>query len=531
MALVDPYGPCPCGLGQKYKWCCQKVEVFAERSQRQLDSGQVESALATLDEGLKTDPGNPWLSLRKAVILVRRQQPAGARPVLEFLLKRHPEHTGARVMLIRVILETEGPIPAIDALQDSLGRADDAERTDLGPAAQLIAMVMAEVGVVPSALKHFELAIQLEGLSGAEIVEPMVRQLESDPKSPIWLRQSYTLTPLPPGAAGAKADRYAQAVAWADEGRWRDAAAAFELLAADGAPGADRNLGLCRLWLGDEAEALKSLRRAVAAQGETVDAVDLECLCQLMLTPGEEDVVERVQHIWPLRGRDALLKTLSGAPDVQAQGRGPLDPDDPNSFEVDEFELLDRPKPAGGLAERIEDQPKIVGRVFVGSETVILDTFDDGRLDDLSAHVRDLAGSAIPPAHPKTKELGKVARTTIRLRPEWWFPEGADPDRLRVLQRQERQHTILGLWPETPMPELGGRSPLQAAADGNARVPLRAALLSIELGNRFFRDGVDFDGLRRRLDPALRADFRRPGPRHQHDRALAARSCRGQRVE
>ena len=67
MASVDPYASCPCGSGQKYKFCCQKVEAYAERAQRLIDSKQFEAALKPLDEGLAKVPGNPWLLTRKAV--------------------------------------------------------------------------------------------------------------------------------------------------------------------------------------------------------------------------------------------------------------------------------------------------------------------------------------------------------------------------------------------------------------------------------------------------------------------------------
>ena len=41
--------------------------------------------------------------------------------------------------------------------------------------------------------------------------------------------------------------RFEQAMAWAEEGLWSSAAAAFDTLSADGADGAaDRNVGLCR---------------------------------------------------------------------------------------------------------------------------------------------------------------------------------------------------------------------------------------------------------------------------------------------
>ena len=70
MALVDPYSPCPCGSDKKFKWCCQKVEAYAERAHRLEDNGQHNAALAAYDEGLAKVPRNPWLLLRKSVLLI-----------------------------------------------------------------------------------------------------------------------------------------------------------------------------------------------------------------------------------------------------------------------------------------------------------------------------------------------------------------------------------------------------------------------------------------------------------------------------
>ena len=63
MALVDPYAPCHCGSGQKYKWCCQSVEAYIERSQRLLDNGQYELAINPLVEGLAKVPDNVSLAV------------------------------------------------------------------------------------------------------------------------------------------------------------------------------------------------------------------------------------------------------------------------------------------------------------------------------------------------------------------------------------------------------------------------------------------------------------------------------------
>src|SRR5437868_2864882 len=109
MAAVDPYSPCPCGSGQKFKWCCQKVEAHAERAQRIFETGQPEAAIKALDEGLHKDPANPWLLTRKAVYQLRQGHSEEAKQSLARVLERDPKHLGASILLTRLVLETEGP--------------------------------------------------------------------------------------------------------------------------------------------------------------------------------------------------------------------------------------------------------------------------------------------------------------------------------------------------------------------------------------------------------------------------------------
>lgn len=100
MAVVDPYSPCPCGSGQKFKWCCQKVEAYAEKAQRLYESGQFEAALAAIDDGLRKVPGNSWLTIRKALYLLLKNRVSEAEPILKAMIASHPEHIGARSMQI-----------------------------------------------------------------------------------------------------------------------------------------------------------------------------------------------------------------------------------------------------------------------------------------------------------------------------------------------------------------------------------------------------------------------------------------------
>ena len=136
MALVDPYSPCPCGSDKKFKWCCQKAEPYVEKSNRLAENGQYDMAIAALDEGLTKVPENPWLLLRKALLLVVQQKPEAATAAVEKVLKRQPDHLGAAVLQTRFALAGEGPVAAAAALQQALSntRAEShrAARQDRG---------------------------------------------------------------------------------------------------------------------------------------------------------------------------------------------------------------------------------------------------------------------------------------------------------------------------------------------------------------------------------------------------------------
>jgi tetratricopeptide (TPR) repeat protein len=504
MAAVDPYAPCPCGSGQKFKWCCHKVEEYVAKSQRLLEGNQVDAALAALDEGLRKVPGNAWLSVRKALILVRRGKSAAARPLLETVIQAQPDHVGAQGLLARVLLEVEGPEAGVAQLQRALTDAPAERRPALATAAQLVGVVLSEMGHVPAACQHLELALNLAGAeAGDETTSTILnalRMLESNPAVSPYLRNPGRLAPAPEGLDDDRRGRFAQALGWAGEGLWSAAAAAFDLLAADGVPAAGRNAGLCRLWLLDDRAAAEALRGYARTLGESPDAVDAEALAQLVTPPADADLVDQVHLIWTLRDRDALEAALRASDRAHFVESGPLDPENPKSFEVDTFELLDRPKPAGALPERVADLPRVRARVHVGREIAILEVLDDGRMEAVSAEFAELAGSAIPPAQPKTKEIGKLPRTSVALRTEWWAPDDITPEEAEARNRQERARILAEVWPTTPMPYLGGRTPDQAAAAGDARVALRAALCQLELSDPLGTGAVDFPGLRRRLN-------------------------------
>ncbi len=347
------------------------------------------------------------------------------------------------------------------------------------------------------------LAIELAG--DDEEVNPQLlsalRMLDADTATSPWLRNDYELAPPPEDLAAAARDQFEQALGWAGEGLWAQAAAVFQALAMDGLAEADRNLGLCRLWMADLDGAYEALRRYLAHTDASVDAVDIEALCQLISPPIPGDRVNNVHLIWTLRDRDLLSNALRASDRIQPRGPGRLQSGAPDqSFEVDVFEVLDRPKPTGELPRDVREMPQIVGRILVARELAILEAHDDGRLERLTNWFVDLAGPAIPPAHPKTREIGKGSRAELAMQPSWWLPDDAPAKLAQDLNRQARVRTVVDAWPETPMPYLNGRTPLEAARDGHAEVALRAAVCQFEFNLEFWREAIDFAALRSRLN-------------------------------
>ena len=503
MAVVEPYAPCPCGSGQKFKWCCQKVEAFADRAERLFQHGQVDAALAALDEGLRKQADNAWLLVRKASYLSAEGKGEAALPILRRVVEVHPDHSGAQSLLIRLLLESEGVRAGIDQFQIALQAIAPDRRGALGVMAQLIAVLLGDNGYFPAALKHLDLSDAIGSTTEelANLAETTRRNIEGNAAISPWLKIAYDLEPAPDDLGGEARAAFDRALALAGDGLWAPAAAIFDSPAVAGSGTvAVSNLAFCRLWLADFAGAAEAFRRSIPGTGESDEEVDREALAQLLATPGKDDLVEQIQWIWPVRNREALLKALREEPDVVEGGVDLFDPNVEDSPEAETFDLLDRPALDRVEGLKIDEVPRVLGRVLVGPEAVALEAYDDDRLGGLGDRFTALAGSSIAPAHPRTKVLGEEQRSTLTFHWSWSLPEGLDPiERIRLeTERQER--ALLDDWTATPLHYLGGRTAVQAATSGGFHRALRAAVLRMEVLGSLGGGDESFAKLRRDLD-------------------------------
>ncbi len=500
MASVDPYSPCPCGSGQKFKWCCQKVEAYAERAQRLVDSGQYQMALKPLDEGLAKVPDNVWLLTRKALIHLHLNQVEAGRQALRVLLEKHPGHLGGSIMMTRLVLETDGPTAGAAQFQQTLSSCPPESHVQLGQLATFAGMVLAQSGFPAAGIKHIELGSQLSS-EASEKIASTLRMILSSPRVSIWEKNPYQLWAPPENVSDQFRESFEQALEWSDQGLWSAAAAGFELLSGGSYAGAvaDRNRGICCLWLADHVAAAAALRRYIARNKPTPDAIDLECLCQVIEPVQTQDLVEFVQMSWPIRNRDALLMALRGDKYFEEGPARHLIIDDPESPEAVRFFLLDRPRITARAGLTSQDIPTIEAEVLVSKDTVALEGFDDGRLDRLIDRFTTRAVPNVPPAHPRTNVIGHESRQQLALFWRSQIPAGISKQESEHLAREQAAFLLREVWPRTVHPALKRRTPLEAAKAGDSETALRAAVRVLELADTHGFEAAQWNELREKL--------------------------------
>ncbi len=499
MALADPYSQCPCGSGEKHKWCCQKVEAYADRSQRLVDTGQIELAIKPLEEGLAKYPASPWLSMRRALILLHLEKDDEAKQAVRAMLAKHPAHVGGLVLLTRLVLETEEPADGTATFQHALSAAKPEQRGALGSLAVYVGSALASQGYATAGIKHLELAQRLG--AAPESAENSLQSIRANPGFSTWEKNSYRLWQVPETAPAEFRKSFDQALGWAEQGLWSAAASAFELLSAGSSAGAlaDRNRGICCLWLADNEAAVQSLRRYISRTSPTLDAVDLESLCQRIQPAKGEAEIEFVHLTWPLRNRDGLLAALRSNKTVEPGSPRNLNAADTSSPQVERFFLLDRPKVDGRALLKRSDMPLIQGEILVGTDNVVLEALDDGRLDALTDRFTAIGVPNIPPAHPRTKVIGHEKAYAIAMSWRWAVPQGLPRDQTVRLNQEQFAHLMAEVWPKTPHPNLRGRTPLQTAKAGDSPLQLRAAIRLLEQSEEDWCDSVDWTHLRQQL--------------------------------
>ena len=497
MAGVEPYAPCPCGSGQKFKWCCHKVESFADRRSGSSTAGRSRRPSRCSTRGLQgagqplaADPQGDHADPPRERRARQSDAPPGPPEEPEALRRPGPADplragdrgAGQRRGMFQQVLSSSPTSPAAALAGPGPGGRPPAGRVS---------------AAIPAALKHLELALAQRRRSRPDAASAS----SSRPPQHLPLAQGpLSLAPAPDDLGGGR------------PGPVREALGAGPLAASGPRPPpvrrpvgprarggeADYQPGPLPALARRRAPA-PSARSATASPelGRSTEAVDLEALCQLIEPDPRRRPGRDVQLIWPLRNREAPPRHPPRPARHRRRGPARIDPEDPSRPRSPTIRPARPPRhrpPRTGKGLTPDQIPRILGRVSVGQEIVALETYDDGRVDSLGDRFTALAGPRDRPGAPQDQG----ARRGLAVEPGpglgMALPRG-DPSRAEAdrLDRSSGPRSSAIVWPVTPMPYLGFRTPRQAAGDGDSLRPApRAVLCSSSRTRRSTEPALDF---------------------------------------
>ena len=268
-----------------------------------------------------------------------------------------------------------------------------------------------------------------------------------------------------------------------------------------------KNIAILSGWLGQHDESVPAWHKYARLDGVPRDeAVEAEALAQMLDAKLRDDEVDAVTVTFTVPDVEKLMESLLSDSRVS---RMPVDPSElagegqppPKAA----FWLLDKPVPASGEDLQREQVPNVLGELYVyGRQTdrdarVEFGMVRDDAFDSRKAALADLCGDLIDKEADEVVD-GSLPKVSAALTWRWRLPDTTSPDKRRELIAEQRRDVMLKRWPELELKALGGKTPRQAAADPQQRIPILAAILLLELANEQNENDFDFNELRRELN-------------------------------
>ncbi|MBX3440329.1 MAG: tetratricopeptide repeat protein, partial [Planctomycetaceae bacterium] len=496
----DPYQLCPCGSGNKLKFCCADVAADMEKLERMLATNQPRMAVQGLEKLYETHPDSQWVRTLLASTLINEDRSEEAKKVLAGLLKQHPEQPFANVLYAHAAFNADGYPECKRAAHRALKHSTKAFPELVGTLTSAIADYFESIGAVLAARQYRVLSLQWarEDMQ-RELFEDLVA-LDGDNNVPYPLRSIRHPEPLNLPASEQGAER--MAARYSAVGCWEEAADALEKLVATYPDNSALwyDIGLFRAWDADRVRAAEAFRKAAQTSDDFDRAVDCEVLAQLL------------ERLDPHRGSSLRIKRFDVASVSQVLSR--LDEAERIARLEDESRGAPPPQSGGPVGKYVilsrsvnhdenfsewtwESVPLIEGRLTIFDRDDQSDQPAQAFVVGLEGEELDRAvdvwltavqGLAQPVEAPSTEEggqgdlqaTGHVPAEELPLRWSGYVPPGAPPEVSRRTIAQRWQTTIHEIWPNTPSAAMAGRTPRECIGDESSRVALAAALIVLD---------------------------------------------------
>lgn len=501
---VDPYSLCPCGSGKKLKFCCTDLVGEIEKIYRLIEGDQSRAALQQTEQSLKKHPNRASLLDIKAMLEMSLDQfEAGAATVEQFL-KADPKNPTAHAHRAMILTETATARDAAAALQHALDLVEENLPKRVLEAIGAVAHALLLEGNIVAARAHLWLFQGIAGNEDGRALQLLVR-LNQSAGLPLLLRDHFYMQWAPEGHPAEPQHDHAQMLA--SQGKWLQAAKLLDAIDAayPGVPEYIYNRALLHGWVGDVDQFVAGLHAYAKCDVPLDDAIEAEAVAQILDPKGAEEPIDSVRQEFAVTNEDELIERLNRDARTSPYQLNPEEWDE-NTGPAPRFAwlLLDRPAPASGVDIKRETVPRIVGFLsYYGRQTdraerLELVTDRDDKFSETLQNVADIGGDLISIAGESTV-VSQSSRTAGELSWRWHFPFDTPVPLRQKLATEERQEAVLKRWPNTRRTSLGGRTPTEAAQDQSVKIPVLAAILTLEQGANNSSFGATFKELRESL--------------------------------
>ena len=487
---IDPYSTCPCQSGKKLKFCCIDIAGEMEKIIQLQQGHQVKAAIKSLDKIDQKHPGNAWVSINRATLLLSQDQFEEARSCLQSLLEKQPGHIQALVLDAMAAFEEGG----YERAKKPMHRATQAVVKSRSPHALLITLltyVSSELSKDSKSLasrQHLALAMRLAPPDFQQEIFELLLQFDSDQSLPHPFRGVHPFPTLQIENADDK-KQYQKGLQLHNIGCWEEAAKIFSGLTEKMSENAEtwHLLGLMQAWDGNEVVASKSLHQAAQLyrDKDRETAIELETLSQVLNLNATEKKNSTYQRVYKVTS-SALLLTAFEKSDLIYHDKT-VDPNQ-SGQSYNTYYLFEKP-----LSDewKTEGMPSYLAPIFFSDEDAtenrqaeigisckpdnqeaverILNEIAGDFFTELPAEESVVLRSTHPP-----KELAGLLDNRL-------YCDKLSGSLIKELRRERWKQYAQEEWMNQPLEGLNGKTPAEAKGDAELEIELIASVMVLDI--------------------------------------------------
>ncbi len=485
----DPYSPCLCGSGKKFKWCCAPIDEQVQKAYVQERNKQHEAALGILQNLTREHPKNAAVWCYYAEMLLNQEKLEDAGLAIDQALAVDSKQPRA-LYLKGIIKQTANDLQtALDYYRQAADVCDPAatlvmadihlgisqcETLQNRPIAAKAALDIAHrcepaSQVIQERLNHF-FGVESEYPSVVRKNHAFKKMIKKD-ALPIDVQQA---------TQGGKLGKLHQLME-----------KLVQQLSYD--PAFFYNLGLTRAWVGDNQGAIEALDQYVRQANQDQEAAEAWCLAEALSMGSPSDTEKdhtlffRAYRIVDFRRFVELLGADKQIVEVEQKNPIIL------------CRRLDRPLPAASETLATFELPRIQVRIMIMPGEVWIYSHDPKRVETARAELEASWGDSVQFTRSFTQAASFPHLVDQVL--DFRVPEGLTTEQVQRLSNEMFRSYFEDQWAHRPFRVLQGNTPIDAVGHPVLRRKLQGMILLLEqvLANQKVPITYTMDDLRRKL--------------------------------